>query len=193
MTELPRKRLAVLISGRGSNMESILAASREDDYPAAIAVVISDNAMAAGLETAMEADIPAFGFERSEFNSRSEHEAVISEVIDVHAVDLICLAGYMRILSAEFTSQYGDRMINIHPSLLPKFKGLNTHARAIDAGEKEHGCTIHYVNAEMDGGEVIAQAKVPVLADDTPDTLAARVLIEEHRLYPQVIRELCGA
>ena len=98
----------------------------------------------------------------------------------------------MRILSAEFTSQYGGRMINIHPSLLPKFKGLNTHARAIDAGETEHGCTIHYVNAEMDGGEVIAQANVPVLADDTPDTLAARVLIEEHRLYPRVIRELCS-
>ena len=190
MVATPRKKLAVLISGRGSNMEAILASSRLKEFPAKIALVISDNADAKGLETAIKSGIEARSFERSKFNDKASHEAAIMQAIDASGADLICLAGYMRILSADFTKAYEGRLINIHPSLLPKFKGLDTHQRAIDAGETEHGCTVHYVNPEMDGGEIIAQAKVPVLADDTADTLAARVLVEEHRLYSKVIADL---
>ncbi|MEM7067897.1 MAG: phosphoribosylglycinamide formyltransferase [Pseudomonadota bacterium] len=187
-----RKKLAVLISGRGSNMEAIMAACQDPEYPAEIALVISDNQQAMGLETALEADIPAFAFVRQDFASKQEHEASIVEQIDFHGIDLICLAGFMRILSAEFTRRYADRLINIHPSLLPKFKGLDTHTRAIEAGETEHGCTIHYVNEEMDGGKVIAQTRIEILPDDTPESLAGRVLVEEHKLYPKVIGNLCG-
>ncbi|MEM9277267.1 MAG: phosphoribosylglycinamide formyltransferase [Pseudomonadota bacterium] len=193
MLNEPRKRLAVLISGRGSNMEAILDATRQENYPAEVVLVISDNPEAKGLETAAEANIDAFAFARSDYSSKSHHEAAISETIDAYDIHLICLAGYMRILSADFTHRYENRIINIHPSLLPKFKGLDTHARAIQAGETEHGCTIHHVNAEMDGGEIIAQTTAPVLPDDTPDTLAARVLVEEHRLYPDTIRQLCAS
>ena len=114
------------------------------------------------------------------------------KAIDAAGIDLICLAGFMRLLSADFTENYPNRLINIHPSLLPKFKGLDTHKRAIDAGETEHGCTVHFVNDEMDGGKTIAQARIAVLKNDTPDSLAARVLIEEHKLYPEVVHRLCA-
>lgn len=171
-------------------MEAILKASNEPDYPAEITLVISDNPEAAGLETARTVKIDSFAFPRSDFTSKADHESAISNIIDSYDIDLVCLAGYMRILSAEFVTNYQGKLINIHPSLLPKFKGLDTHARAIEAGETEHGCTIHYVNAEMDGGKIIAQAKVPILPEDTPETLAARVLVEEHRLYPATIRNL---
>ncbi|MEM9330212.1 MAG: phosphoribosylglycinamide formyltransferase [Pseudomonadota bacterium] len=187
-----RKKLAVFISGRGSNMEAILNATKRADFPAKIAVVISDNPEAEGLELALAHNIDAFAFARSDYCSKSEHEAAIIEAVDACNVDLVCLAGYMRILSPEFTDRYKSKLINIHPSLLPKFKGLNTHARAIEAGETEHGCTIHYVNSEMDGGEIIAQSSVPILPDDSPKSLAARVLIEEHKLYPKVIEALCS-
>jgi len=185
-----KKKLAVLISGRGSNMESILKATIDSGYPAKIAIVISDNSDAKGLETARNAGIKAIGIDRKNYENRASHEAVVLETIDEAGVELICLAGYMRILSADFTRHYEGRLINIHPSLLPKFKGLDTHARAIEAGETEHGCTIHYVNEEMDGGEIIDQARVPILEDDTPGTLAARVLVEEHKLYPKTIARL---
>lgn len=185
-----RAKLAVLISGRGSNMASILEASKSPDYPAVISLVLSDNEEAGGLATALEHDIDAFAITRSDYETKAAHEAAIRSVIDEAGVDLICLAGFMRILSAEFVQAYNGRLINIHPSLLPKYKGLDTHARAIAAGETEHGCTVHYVNAEMDGGEIIEQAVVSILPDDTSDTLAARVLIEEHKLYPKVIGTL---
>lgn len=186
-----RKRLAVLISGRGSNMEAILRASQASDYPAEIALVLSDNPDAAGLRTAREAGIEAIAFPRSDFKDKASHELAICEKIELSEVDLICLAGYMRLLSETFTSRFEGKLINIHPSLLPKYKGLNTHARVIEAGDKLHGCTIHYVNAEMDGGEVIAQARIPVYEDDTPDTLEERVLVQEHKLYPKTVRSLC--
>ncbi|MGI9350364.1 MAG: phosphoribosylglycinamide formyltransferase [Rhizobiaceae bacterium] len=187
-----KKRLAVLISGRGSNMEALLDATREEGYPAELVLVISDNPEAAGLQTALNSDINTYAFTRSDYGSRDEHEAAISEVIDNHTVDLVCLAGYMRILSPELSTRYSGRLINIHPSLLPKFKGLDTHTRAIEAGESEHGCTVHYVNEEMDGGEIIAQSAIAVLPGDTPETLAARVLVEEHKLYPRIVKELCN-
>lgn len=190
MVATPRKKLAVLISGRGSNMEAILASTRNKDFPAKIAMVISDNADAKGIETAIKSGIEARKFERKDYSDKANHEAAIMNAIDQSGADIICLAGYMRILSADFTKAYEGRLINIHPSLLPKYKGLDTHQRALDAGESEHGCTVHFVNSEMDGGEIIAQAKVPVLADDTADTLSARVLIEEHKLYSKVIAEL---
>ena len=186
-----RKQLAVFISGRGSNMTAILAATQSPDFPAEIALVISDNADAGGLETAHEHGIKAIAVERSDFNSKQEHETAIIQAIEAQQIDLLCLAGYMRLLSADFVKRFEGKLINIHPSLLPKFKGLDTHARAIEAGEPQHGCTVHHVNAEMDGGEIIAQASVPVLEADTPEILAARVLAEEHKLYPQVIAELC--
>lgn len=173
-------------------MEAILKATMDSSYPAKIAVVISDNRDAEGIKTAIINGITARAFSRTDYNSKADHEAAIIEAIDNTNADLICLAGFMRILSEEFTKQYEGRLINIHPSLLPKFKGLNTHARAIEAGAIEHGCTIHYVNEEMDGGEVIDQAKVSVLENDTAETLAARVLVEEHKLYPKVIERLAN-
>lgn len=185
-----RKKLAVLISGRGSNMEAILTATKADDYPAEIVLVLSDNADAKGLQTASQAYIKTASFERASYQSKCEHETAIASAIDEAGAELICLAGYMRILSADFTKRFEGRIINIHPSLLPKFKGLDTHQRALDAGESEHGCTVHYVNSEMDGGKIVAQAKVPIFKDDTADKLSARVLIEEHKLYPQVIHDL---
>ena len=181
-----------MISGRGSNMEALLEATRKEDYPAELALVISDNPAAAGLETAQSANIDVSAFARADYSSKPEHEAAISGAIDSHGIDLICLAGYMRILSAEFSNKYSGKLVNIHPSLLPKFKGLDTHARAIAAGETKHGCTVHYVNEEMDGGEIIAQASINILPDDTAESLAARVLVEEHKLYPQVVRDLCS-
>lgn len=190
MVVTPRKKLAVLISGRGSNMEAILNSSLDKEYPAKICLVLSDNVNAAGLETARSASIEAKAFERADYNSRSEHESAIMEAINVSGAELICLAGYMRILSADFTKAYDNRLINIHPSLLPKYKGLDTHQRALDAGDTEHGCTVHFVNSEMDGGEIIAQAKVPILENDTADTLSDRVLVEEHKLYSKVIADL---
>lgn len=193
MVAQTRKKLAVLISGRGSNMEAILKASRYQDYPAKISIVIADNKDAKGLETAIKSGIEARIFERSNYQDKAAHESAIMEAIDASNADIICLAGYMRILSSKFTKTYEGRLINIHPSLLPKFKGLDTHQRAIDAGESEHGCTVHYVNSEMDCGEIIAQAKVPVLKKDTADTLANRVLVEEHKLYQDVIHDLAKA
>ena len=181
-----------MISGRGSNMEALLDATRKEGYPAELALVISDNPAAAGLETARDANIDVFAFARADYSSKPEHEAAISGAIEGHDIDLICLAGYMRILSAEFSKKYSGKLVNIHPSLLPKFKGLDTHARAIAAGETKHGCTVHYVNEEMDGGEIIAQASISILPADTPESLAARVLVEEHKLYPQVVRDLCS-
>lgn len=173
-------------------MEAILKATEAPDYPAEIALVISDNKAAIGLETALEANIPAFAFERKDYASKAAHEAAIADTLDAYQVDLICLAGYMRLLSGEFTNRYSGKLINIHPSLLPKYRGLDTHTRALDAGDDVHGCTIHYVSEEMDGGEIIAQAEVPVLPEDTPELLAKRVLVQEHRLYPETIADLCS-
>ena len=187
---MSRKRVAVLISGRGSNMEALIRAAKAPDYPAEIVLVLSDNPEAQGLETARSEGIPARPVARSSHGSKRAHEEAIQKALDEFGVEIVCLAGFMRLLSGEFLDPWKGRIINIHPSLLPKHKGLDTHARAIEAGDAKHGCSVHHVTAGMDEGPVICQAEVPVLPDDTADKLAARVLEQEHRLYPLALEEI---
>ena len=179
-------RLAVLISGRGSNLQSLIAYTSQDDVPAKIVKVLADNP-AAGLTLAEAAGIPAEIIDRNLYPDRQSFEHILAEAIEAATVDLICLAGFMRVLSPSFCQRYHGKIINIHPSLLPDYKGLNTHQRALNDGAKHHGCSVHVVTAELDDGPMIAQQQVEVKADDDPDTLAARVLIEEHKIYPAVI------
>jgi phosphoribosylglycinamide formyltransferase-1 len=183
-----RKRVVVFISGGGSNMLALAKAASEPDFPAEIVGVISDKAEAGGLAKAAALGIPTFSFVRKDYDSKDAHESAILSALEGLAPDIICLAGYMRLLSAAFINRYEGRIINIHPSLLPLFPGLHTHQRAIDAGMAEAGCTVHFVTEGMDEGPVILQAKVPVLPGDTAETLAARVLVEEHRTYPAALR-----
>ncbi|PKA40569.1 phosphoribosylglycinamide formyltransferase [Rhizobium sullae] len=185
---MPRKRVVVFISGGGSNMMALVAAARAPDFPAEIVGVISDKADAGGLEKAAAEGISTFAFVRKDYTSKEAHEAAIFEALDRLSPDILCLAGYMRLLSATFIQRYEGRMINIHPSLLPLFPGLHTHQRAIDAGMRITGCTVHFVTEGMDEGPAIGQAAVPILSGDTADTLAARVLTVEHQLYPQALR-----
>lgn len=184
--------LAILISGRGSNMTALLEACRAEDYPARPVLVLSNRPEAKGLETAAAAGVPtavvdhkAFGKDREAFE-REVHAALIAA-----GTEIIALAGFMRVLTPWFVRQWTGRLINIHPSLLPKYKGLDTHARAIDAGDAEAGCSVHYVSDGVDEGEIIAQARVPIHSGDTPDALAARILPEEHKLYPQALKSVC--
>lgn len=185
-----RKRVVVFISGSGSNMMALLAATRASEFPAEIVAVIADKADAGGLIKAAAEGVATFHFERKAYASKAEHEAAILEKLAELAPDLICLAGYMRLLSADFIRSYEGRILNIHPSLLPLFPGLHTHERAIEAGTRVSGCTVHFVTAGMDEGPVVGQAAVPVLPDDNADTLAARVLKVEHRLYPEALRQV---
>ncbi|MBK8458252.1 MAG: phosphoribosylglycinamide formyltransferase [Phyllobacteriaceae bacterium] len=187
-----KKRVAILISGRGSNMAALIEAARDPAYPAEIVGVLSNVAGAGGLERAARAGIATATLAQQTFAAKAEHEAAVTARLEAWGVEIVCLAGYMRLLSAAFVERWAGRLINIHPSLLPAFKGLDTHARALAAGAAEHGCTVHFVTAEMDGGPVIAQARIKVLGNDTPETLAARVLLEEHRLYPEALRLLAG-
>ena len=182
------KNIVILISGRGSNMEAVVRALDAEKWPARVAAVISNKADAKGLEFAQSRGIPTAVVPSKEFASRTEFDAALQETIDRYAPDLVVLAGFMRILTAPFVEHYAGRMLNIHPSLLPLFPGLHTHQQALDAGVTEHGATVHFVTAELDHGPAIAQAKVPVLPGDTPDDLAARVLAEEHKLYPYAVR-----
>jgi phosphoribosylglycinamide formyltransferase-1 len=182
-----RKRVAVLISGRGSNMASLIAAAARPDYPAEIAAVISNRPDAAGLAHAAAAGVPAAVVDHKRYASRESFEQALTERLEAADVDLICHAGFMRIVTAAYVDRWRDRVLNIHPSLLPAFPGLNTHARAIEAGVKVHGCTVHFVREKVDDGPIVAQGAVPVLPDDTEDTLAARVLAVEHRLYPHAL------
>jgi len=179
-----RKKTAILISGRGSNMTALIRAAAEADFPAEIACILSDKADALGLAAATAAGIPAVAVPRGDFPDKAAHEQAIEEALAEHGTELICLAGFMRMLSADFVKRWEGRMINIHPSLLPLFKGLDTHRKALDAGMRIHGCTVHFVTHEMDSGPVIAQAAAPVLPADTEESLAERVLKVEHRLYP---------
>lgn len=181
-------RLVVLISGRGSNLQAILDQAASGELPVEVAAVISNRPGVAGLERARKAGVPALELDHKNFPDRPTFEAALIELIDRHRPDLVALAGFMRLLAAGFTDHYQGRLLNIHPSLLPKFRGLHTHERALAAGETEHGASIHFVTAELDGGPIIVQARVPVLPGDDPDTLAARVLEQEHRLYPLAIR-----
>ncbi len=184
----PRKRVVVFISGGGSNMVALAQACREPNFPAEVTCVISDKPTAGGLAKAQGLGIPTLVFERKNYASKGEHEAAILAALGELAPDIICLAGYMRLISGEFIAPYEGRIINIHPSLLPLFPGLHTHQRAIDSGMKITGCTVHFVTEGMDEGPIIGQAAVPVIAGDTADSLAARVLTVEHKLYPLALR-----
>ncbi len=181
-------RVAILISGGGSNMVA-LARSMTGDHPARPVVVVSNDPAAGGLVRAAEMGIAVAVVDHRPFGrDRAAFEAALSAALAAHAPDVICLAGFMRILTPGFVAGWEGRMLNIHPSLLPKYPGLHTHARAIAAGDAEAGCTVHEVTAELDAGPILGQARVPVLAGDTEETLAARVLVQEHRLYPAVLR-----
>ncbi len=188
-----RVRVAVLISGRGSNMAALLRAAADPAYPAAVALVLSNRADAAGLEVARAAGIPTELVESRAFGrDRAGFEAAMQAALDRHGIGLVALAGFMRVLTAGFVERWRDRLVNIHPSLLPAFPGLDTHARALAAGVRLHGCTVHLVRAGVDDGPILAQAAVPVLDDDTEATLAARVLAQEHRLYPAALAWLAA-
>lgn len=180
-------RLVALISGRGSNLQAVIDAIRNDRLNADPVAVISNRPAAAGLERARHAAIPTGVVDHRAHPDRDRFDAALIETIDRFAPDLIILAGFMRILGPAFVTRYHGRLLNIHPSLLPAYRGLDTHARVIAAGEREHGASVHFVTPELDGGPVIARARIEVLANDDPDSLAARVLTQEHRLYPTVI------
>lgn len=181
-------RLAVLISGTGSNLQAILDAIDAGELPARVSLVLSNKAGAAGLVRAERAGVPAQAIDHRGFPDRASFDQAMIERIDAHGADTVVLAGFMRILSPGFVRHYQGRLINIHPSLLPKYPGLNTHARALEAGDREHGCSLHFVTDELDGGPLIAQARFPVSANDTAETLSEKVQAQEHRLYPQVLR-----
>lgn len=181
------KRLVILISGRGSNMEVLLKAG----LPATVAAVISNVAGAGGLATARAQGIPAEVVAHRDYADRGAFDTALMRAIDAHKPDLVVLAGFMRILTDGFVAHYAGRLLNIHPSLLPAFPGLHTHRAALDAGVRVHGCTVHFVTPQLDHGPIVIQAAVPVLADDDEDRLAARVLAQEHRVYPQAVRWFC--
>ncbi|MEQ3723398.1 phosphoribosylglycinamide formyltransferase [Alcanivorax sp.] len=181
-------RLAVLISGSGTNLQAIMDAQKAGTLDAEIAVVFSNRASAAGLERAAQAGIPTASLDHRDYPDREQFDQAMIEVLTPYAPDTVVLAGFMRILSAVFVRHYAGRLINIHPSLLPKYRGLNTHARALEACDSEHGCSIHFVTEELDGGPLIAQAPIAVHANDTVDSLSKRVQQREHLLYPQVLQ-----
>ena len=187
-------KVGVLISGRGSNMSSLIAAAKAEGYPAEIALVISNVQDAGGLESARAEGVQAMAIDSRPFGKdRQAHEKAMDAALRAAGVQVVCLAGFMRLLTPWFVDAWSGRMLNIHPSLLPEFKGLHTHARAIEAGMMEAGCTVHVVTAELDDGPIVGQARVPVLPGDDEDTLAARVLAEEHRLYPACLARFCRA
>lgn len=178
----------ILISGRGSNMQAIVEAAQQERWPARIAAVISNRADAKGLAYAAQHGIPALTVASADYASRALFDAALQEAVDVFEPDLLVLAGFMRILTPGFVAHYAGRLLNIHPSLLPSFPGLATHEQALAAGVKLHGATVHFVTAELDHGPIVAQAAVAVHADDTPDTLAERILVQEHQMYPRAVR-----
>lgn len=182
-----KKRTAILISGRGSNMKSLVEAARRPDYPAEIVVVISNRPDAPGIAWAKDQGIPAIAMDHKLYSDRAHFESQIQGILTTSRVELVCLAGFMRLMTPGFVDLWRDRMLNIHPALLPAFKGLDTHARALAAGVKFAGCTVHLVRPEMDEGPILGQAVVPILAADTEPELAARVLAAEHRLYPRIL------
>ena len=188
MTGNRRLRTAILISGRGSNMAALISAAMDPGFPAEIALVLSNRVGAHGLALAEEAGIPAKVIASASYEDRAGHEAAIQEALTEARIEIVCLAGYMRLLSPGFVGLWRGRMINIHPSLLPSFKGLDTHSRVLAAGCRIHGATVHFVTAEMDDGPIIAQSAVPVLAEDSEQGLAERVLRVEHRIYPMALK-----
>ena len=187
-----RKNVTVMISGRGTNMAALIAASMASDYPALVTRVISNKADAPGLAVAESNAIPTAVFQRADYESNEAHEAAILEDLLVDEPDFICLAGYMRVLSSEFVRRFAGRILNIHPSLLPSFPGLDTHHRALEKGIRVHGCTVHVVTDVLDDGPILGQAAVPVLPGDDEASLAARVLAAENALYPRVLAHFAG-
>jgi phosphoribosylglycinamide formyltransferase 1 len=190
---MARKRVAALISGRGANMAALIEAARNPDYPAEITLVLSNRPEAGGLRRASAEGIATAVVDHRDFGKdREAFERAVQALLETHRIDIVCLAGFMRLLTSSFVSRWNGRMINIHPALLPSFKGLRTHERALEAGAKIHGATVHFVVPEVDSGPIIAQAAIPVLDDDTCDTLAARVLAAELRLYPLALGLVAG-
>ena len=181
-------QIGILISGRGTNLQALIDACREPEFPASIALVLSNNAAAPGLARATDANIPTRVVDHRDFGDRDVYDEAVGAALEEAGVELVCLAGFMRLLSESFVSRWRDRIINVHPSLLPAFKGLNVHERVLATGVRFSGCTVHFVRPEMDDGPVIVQSVVPVAPDDTPETLAARVLVTEHRCYPLTVR-----
>lgn len=192
MSAPTKTRVAILISGRGSNMVSLIEAARAPDFPAEIVLVLSNRPEAAGLARAAEAGIATKAIDHRAYPDRDRFDAALDAELRAAGVDLVCLAGFMRIFTPGFVEGWAGRMINIHPSLLPLFKGTHTHARALEAGVRLHGCTVHYVVPELDAGPIVAQAAVPVRAGDDPDSLADRVIVQEHRLYPAALALVAG-
>lgn len=186
----PRVKVGVLISGRGSNMAALIEAAQAPGYPAEIALVLSNKADAPGLMVATAAGVEAAALSAKDYADKDAFEDALDAALRARGVEIVCLAGYMRILGRAFVEGWSGRLVNIHPSLLPLYKGLHTHERALADGVPEHGCTVHLVTPELDDGPILAQARVPVLAGDDPDQLAARVLAEEHRLYPAALADL---
>lgn len=188
---MARKRVVIVISGSGSNMETLVRDMMLPDHPAEPVLVVTNGPKAGGLERAHKLGLPVVVVDHRG-RSRDDFEAELAKTLKLARPDLICLAGFMRILSPAFVAQFPDMMLNIHPSLLPKYPGLNTHARAIEAGDAEAGCSVHWVTADLDAGPILGQGRVPVKPGDTADTLAARVLEVEHRLYPAVLRRVAA-
>jgi len=186
-----RKRVVVLISGRGSNMAALIEAAKEGAYPAEIVGVVTDNPGAEGLKIAEANGLPTETLARTDFPTRPAHEAALEETLRGFDAGIVALAGYMRLLSPAFVGRWAGKLLNIHPALLPCFTGLDTHRRALEAGVRVHGCTVHFVTAAMDDGPIVAQAAVPVLMDDDEASLSARVLKAEHRLYPMALALVC--
>ena len=186
----PKLRIAILISGRGSNMAALIEAAREPAYPVEIVAVISNRPDAAGLERARAAGLHAEVVDHKAYAGREAFDAALEARLLAHGVELVVLAGFLRLMTAPFVERWAGRMINIHPALLPAFPGLHTHERALAAGVRVHGCTVHYVTPGMDEGPIIGQAAVPVLPGDSPDVLGARVLQAEHRLYPAMLAKV---
>jgi phosphoribosylglycinamide formyltransferase-1 len=186
---MQRKRVAVLISGRGSNMAALIEAAKDKDYPAEIALVLSNKADAGGLDVARAAGVATEVVDHAAFGKdRAAFDRALQAVLEKHRIDIVCLAGFMRLLTPEFVGHWPERMLNIHPALLPAFKGLDTHKRALIAGAKMHGATVHFVVAEMDAGPIVAQGAVAVHTGDSEAALAARVLAVEHRIYPAALK-----
>lgn len=185
------KSIVVLISGSGSNLQAIIDACAAGFIAGRISAVISNKAGVYGLQRAAEADIPAVVLDHKSYADRQSYDAALQQTIDSYQADLVVLAGFMRILTPEFVGHYQGRLLNIHPSLLPKYQGLHTHQRALEAGDTQHGCSVHFVTAELDGGPVVLQAKVPIFTGDDVTTIAERVHEQEHRIYPLVVRWFC--
>ena len=185
-----RIKTAVLISGNGSNLQAILDAARSDDYPAEIALVISNVETAYGLTRAQNAGVTTVTIPHGNYATRESFDRMVDASLATHGIELVVMAGFMRILSDWFVNQWTGKLINIHPSLLPKYKGLHTHARAIEEGEAEHGATVHWVTPELDSGEIIAQASTPIAANDTPETLQQKIHALEHVLYPEAVKKV---